>query len=116
LESSKCWGKGDARLTCIACHNPHQELQTDASAYDTNCLSCHTTKDSKDKTASESKAVGENKTISQTKISDHPGAACPVSTKNCVTCHMPKVYVPEMHYNFTDHRIRIARAGEPYPE
>jgi hypothetical protein len=29
---------------------------------------------------------------------------------------MPKEYVPEMHDNFTDHRIRIARAGEPFPE
>jgi hypothetical protein len=29
---------------------------------------------------------------------------------------MPKVYVPEMHYNFTDHRIRVARATDPYPE
>jgi hypothetical protein len=24
--------------------------------------------------------------------------------------------VPEMHDNFTDHRIRIAKAGEPFPE
>jgi hypothetical protein len=29
---------------------------------------------------------------------------------------MPKVYVPEMHYKFTDHRIRIAKEGETYPE
>jgi hypothetical protein len=29
---------------------------------------------------------------------------------------MPKVYVPEMHDNFTDHRIRIAHPGEAYPE
>jgi hypothetical protein len=29
---------------------------------------------------------------------------------------MQEVFVPEMHYKFTDHRIRIARASEPYPE
>ena len=29
---------------------------------------------------------------------------------------MPKVYLPEMHYSFTDHRIRITREAEPYPE
>jgi hypothetical protein len=29
---------------------------------------------------------------------------------------MPKVYDPDMHYKFTDHRIRIAREGEAYPE
>jgi len=97
LESSKCWGKGDARLTCVACHNPHAPLQTDASAYDKVCLSCHV-------------GAGEKKTASRT------AASCPVSTKDCVTCHMPKVDVPEMHYKFTDHRIRVVRAGEGYPE
>jgi hypothetical protein len=98
LEGSKCWGKGDPRLTCVACHDQHQQLQTDTASYDPNCLSCHLSN------------------ASETKSFDHPGAACPVATKNCASCHMPKVYVPEMHYNFTDHRIRIARAGDPYPE
>jgi hypothetical protein len=98
LESSKCWGKGDARLTCVACHNPHQQVQADPSTYDRNCLSCHVASATAKKTP------------------DHPGPACPVSTQNCVSCHMPKVYVPEMHYNFTDHRIRITRPGDPYPE
>ena len=98
LEGSKCWGKGDARLTCIACHDPHVEVQSDPAVYDKACLSCHVTSASM-------------------KISaEFPGAACPVDVKNCVTCHMPKVFVPEMHYNFTDHRIRIARSGEPYPD
>jgi Cytochrome c554 and c-prime len=99
LEGSKCWGQGgDARLTCVACHDPHKQLQTDPTAYDANCLSCHAT------------------TPRENRIADHPGPACPVSIKNCATCHMPKVYVPEMHYNFTDHRIRITRPNDPYPE
>jgi hypothetical protein len=29
---------------------------------------------------------------------------------------MVKVYVPEMQDNFTDHRIRIAKAGEAFPD
>jgi hypothetical protein len=29
---------------------------------------------------------------------------------------MVKVYVPEMHSNFTDHRIRIAKGGEAFPD
>lgn len=98
LVTSKCWGKGDARLTCIACHDPHQQLQTDSGAYDHACLKCHVN------------------TTGAKPGADHPGAACPVSTKNCTSCHMQKVYVPEMHSNFTDHRIRIAREGEPFPE
>lgn len=98
LEQSKCWGTGDARLTCIACHDPHKQLETDAAAYDSACLRCH------------ANGAGAKKTA------EHSGAACPVSKQNCASCHMPKVHVPEMHGNFTDHRIRIAHPGEPYPE
>jgi hypothetical protein len=98
LEESKCWGKGDARLTCIACHDPHKQLQTDPSAYDEVCESCHVT-NAHDPTTP-----------------DHPGKFCPANTKNCISCHMEKLYVPEMHYKFTDHRIRIVRANEIFPE
>jgi hypothetical protein len=28
---------------------------------------------------------------------------------------MPKVDLPGAHFKFTDHRIRIAREGAPYP-
>ena len=97
LEESKCWGKGDARITCIACHDPHKPLQTDISTYDTACLRCHA-------------AHGAKQTSSQ------PGKSCPVGSTGCSTCHMPKIYVPEMHYAFTDHRIRKVRAGEAYPD
>jgi formate-dependent nitrite reductase cytochrome c552 subunit len=38
-----------------------------------------------------------------------------VAKANCVTCHMPKIELPGAHARFTDHQIRIARAGEPYP-
>jgi hypothetical protein len=29
---------------------------------------------------------------------------------------MPKTELPGAHRQFTDHEIRIVRAGEPYPE
>lgn len=98
LENSRCWGKGDRRLTCISCHNPHQPLVREAAFYDQACLNCHlaTSRDKPD--------------------DDHPGAGCPVSTKNCVSCHMPKIEVPEAHFKFTDHQIRIVRAGERFPD
>lgn len=99
LVTSKCWGKkGDARITCIACHDPHEQLQTEPSAYDRACLKCHVA------------APGQKPTA------ERPGAACPVGTKICTSCHMQKVYVPEMHDKFTDHRIRIVREGEPFPD
>jgi Cytochrome c554 and c-prime len=89
LENSRCWGKGDDRLTCIACHNPHEELVHDPGFYGEKCLRCHVT--------------GKEAKISK----DHPGRACPVSSSNCVSCHMPKVEIPSMHARFTDHFIRV---------
>jgi formate-dependent nitrite reductase cytochrome c552 subunit len=97
LENSRCWGKGDARITCIACHDPHRPLVRDAASYDQRCLSCHLP------------------SVDAKPGPDHPGAACKVSTKNCVTCHMPEVEVPELHYKFTDHQIRIVRSGAEFP-
>jgi hypothetical protein len=98
LESSRCWGSGDARLTCVACHNPHRPLVREAAAYDDRCLSCH------------SLSPGAKPTA------DHPGAACPAGKQACVNCHMAKYEVPDMHYKYTDHRIRVVKAGEPFPD
>lgn len=92
LENSKCWSKPDARLTCVACHDPHQPLEHDPAAYDSRCLQCHINQ------------TGA-KTSADFRDSDHPGAACPVSTKNCTTCHMPKVDSAIQHTTFTDHWI-----------
>lgn len=97
LENSKCWSKPDSRLTCVACHDPHQPLEHDSTSYDSRCLQCHVNQ------------LGAKPTV------DYPGAACPVSTKNCVTCHMPKIESPIQHSSFTDHWIRIVRPGQPYP-
>lgn len=40
---------------------------------------------------------------------------CPVGTKDCAGCHMPKLELPGSHHRFTDHQIRVVRAGEKYP-
>jgi len=95
LEKSRCWGQnGDARVTCIACHDPHQPLDRDPKSYESKCLACHVTK-------------------GQQKAATAP--ACKVSTSNCVSCHMPKYEVPQSHNTFTDHYIRIVRAGAGFP-
>jgi hypothetical protein len=89
LANSKCWDTADARIRCTACHDPHSTLQTSLASYDAKCSACHS-------------AAAHTKT-------------CPIAKANCVTCHMPKLELPGAHARFTDHQIRIARAGQPYP-
>ena len=97
MQRSVCWEKGDARLTCTSCHDPHQPLQHEKAAYDTACLRCHVADAGGKATA------------------DHPGKGCKAGTKDCVSCHMPSYELPGAHSNFTDHWIRVVRAGEVYP-
>jgi hypothetical protein len=60
LEDSKCWrnSAGDPRLTCTACHNPHEQLNQSASSYDSKCLECHSPSATGEKSAHENPAAG----------------------------------------------------------
>jgi len=89
LANSKCYDAADRRIRCTACHDPHQEVQTNLASYDAKCAACH------------AEAL-------HTKV-------CTVAKANCVGCHMPKLDLPGAHAKFTDHQIRIARAGDRYP-
>ena len=90
LAGSKCFDEDDSRISCIACHDPHKEVDTVAEHYDSRCLSCHTTAKAK------------------------PGV-CKVAKTGCTNCHMPKIELPGAHHKFADHRIRIVRPGEKFP-
>src|SRR5271169_176285 len=82
LQRSRCWEKGDARVSCTGCHDPHQPLQHESAAYDAACLRGHVTNPGE-------KATG-----------DHPGNGCKTGTNNCVSCHMPKYELPGAHSSF----------------
>lgn len=91
LTNSRCYDAEDKRIACTACHDPHKEIDRVSANYDAKCLSCH----------------GGGK----------PGAnVCKVATNNCASCHMPKVELPGAHHQFSDHDIRIVRAGSKYPD
>jgi hypothetical protein len=97
LQNSRCWEKGDARITCVGCHDPHQPLVHSTAYYDQKCLGCHV----------------DRAATAPTK--ERPGKACPQADHNCASCHMPKQDFADVHHGFTDHDIRIVRAGEPAP-
>jgi len=86
LSLSKCYDLADKRITCLACHDPHVEVEQDQAHYDSKCLACH--------------AGGK------------PAAhTCKVASMDCSTCHMPRIELPGSHHEFTDHQIRIVNAS-----
>jgi hypothetical protein len=89
LTNSKCYDVEDKRIRCTACHDPHGQIETNLASYDSKCTACHST------------ALNAK--------------VCSVAKDNCVSCHMSKIDLPGAHHKFTDHQIRIAKAGEPYP-
>jgi hypothetical protein len=98
LALSKCFNGTDARISCVACHNPHVNVSTRPASYDAKCLACHAA-------------------LVRTDSAAHPQAkACPIAKSNCVSCHMPKVARAGGHITFTDHFIRVVKPGEPYPD
>ncbi len=77
-------------MTCVTCHDPHISVRkTDASVFNSKCLTCHS-------------SVTSNGTCSETmKIRM-------AVNDNCIICHMPKNGTLDIpHVTTTDHRIRI---------
>ena len=103
LANSKCFDGTDPRISCIACHDPHRDLVTDDNSYDANCLACHASKN-------------ESANVSAPATSHRDAKACTVASAGCVTCHMPKVKLPNGLMTFHDHEIRIVKPGAPYPD
>ncbi len=95
--SSKCYDFDDKRISCTACHNPHEAMPQAVTFYDAKCAACH-------------------RTASATNAERNALLCKSGKTSNCVSCHMPQYEIPGAHHKFTDHRIRIVKAGEVYPD
>ncbi|MFN0104386.1 MAG: cytochrome c3 family protein [Bryobacteraceae bacterium] len=80
LSASACY-RESGRLTCVSCHDPHQDAVRTAGPYVAVCAGCHT--------------------------APAKGAGCGRSAKqDCLPCHMRKS-TPLPYLTFTDHRIRV---------
>lgn len=85
LSNSECWRQSGSQITCVNCHNPHEDLPRPVlvAKSEKTCLGCHSTR-----------------------IERH-AALCPVNrTSGCVGCHMP-----DSRHNapfiISDHWIRV---------
>lgn len=96
IANSRCYNPSDARISCVACHDPHHPVETSIAAYDSKCLACHAQRGSQ----------------------PHSGMmpACRVARSNCASCHMPRYKLPQTQESFADHWIRIVRPNERYPD
>ena len=104
LANSRCFDAKDKRIGCLACHNPHQEEASQSSSfYDSKCMACHSVANTVRASSTSSTATAEMP------------KTCSVAKENCVSCHMPKVALAGGHAIYTDHQIRIVRAGDTYP-
>lgn len=99
LANSKCFDGTDSRISCLACHDPHRTVVRDAASYDPKCIACHGVKDS-----------------GMPKNAPPEAKSCPVAKAKCAGCHMPDVPLIRGRMVFHDHQIRIAKAGEAYPD
>lgn len=71
MAASKCF-KNSSTLTCVTCHNTHENEQGKTAVFASRCVSCHD--------------------------AAHGGVACKISktagvdiSKNCTDCHMPQL-------------------------
>ncbi len=82
LNESRCFQKSAGALSCVSCHNPHEQRAGKSMAsYNRVCQSCHT------------------QTVRK------PNASCFTENQgNCVDCHMPLVS-PQPALRFTNHWI-----------
>ncbi len=95
---TRCKQEDGSPMSCTTCHDPHRDSPDDPAFYDRKCLACH---DPKAKPAPKASSLS---------LSGARGVPCKVNPEaGCTSCHMPKVPLPAIHGELTDHYIRIRK-------
>ena len=86
FSQSACFRKSNGALSCLTCHNPHEPLRKNDSAYyNQRCGTCHHAK------------LRPPSEVCQSRL-----------PSNCVDCHMPRVS-PQSPLRFSNHWIGVYR-------
>jgi hypothetical protein len=96
MSLSKCYRASQGRLSCITCHDPHEEPSREESPayFRDKCFTCHTNQSCK--------------LSIETRMQKTPA-------NDCTGCHMPKRDIQVIsHSSATNHRI-VTKPDEPYP-
>jgi hypothetical protein len=95
LMISRCFKESGGKVSCVTCHNPHDNASTDLKSYEAACLKCHASPGSEHIALKDAVAA----------------KACPVSPKSgCIPCHMPsrKVFSDtSLPTRMADHKIAV---------
>ena len=87
LPFSRCVTESGGRLDCVACHDPHRDLETDPAYYEARCLACH----------GGGGASPRSGDTSGLRVEAVPASRCPVNAKaDCIgaTCRRSRRSCP----------------------
>ena len=98
LPRSKCYQKSGT-LSCVTCHNPHQDADPDPARNDALCLNCH----------SSPKKAPAHPPVGVPPAAPPAVTVCKVNPKSgCVGCHMPAQTIATIpHAKYHHHWIKV---------
>src|SRR5262249_22669383 len=109
LPWSRCYSESGGTLNCVTCHDPHSNAEKSAGFYEAKCLTCHATS----APSAKAKTSAADQPVVPQAAETAFRSPCPVnSTRDCLNCHMPKVWYDWLHDSFTDHYIRVHRPSD----
>jgi hypothetical protein len=123
LAKSACFRGSAGRLSCVTCHDAHENASRTLAHYEDVCLSCHAGKASvqafgrsgvqarqRASTSTSTNLTARTPERPNARTPERLNAACPINpSTGCITCHMPNREVVR-GITMADHWIRVFRS------